>query len=292
MAMSDLIRCTTEVDNRPVSCRILAPHGASGEAPVLLLHGLGCSSEVWMPALWALAQLDSPRLAVAPDFPGYGHSADPDHVLGIGELADWACRLMDRLGIPCAHVAAHSMGCQVALAMAHRAPERVKSMILIGPTLGRDIVPPWRYAAGLFADIFVEKMLYNGLLAKMYCQMGVGRYCATTAKMFADRPLEYAGEIACPTLVIRGQYDAIVPDTSARRLAAKLPYGRYERIGHTAHAVLFNRPELFAARLASFLADVEADASPWQTDAEPPVRAWTHPMPVRQDTGICTAAHH
>lgn len=262
MAQRDIFSCSAAVDNRPVHFRVLAPSVETETSPVLLLHGLGCSSAVWMPALSTLERLGAGRLAVAPDFPGCGRSSDAGRTMDIAHLAEWSLRLLDRLDIPFAHVAAHSMGCQVALAMARNAPNRIGGLVLVGPTLGADIVAPWRYALGLFADVFVEKMLYNGLLAKMYCEMGIPHYCATTLKMFADRPLESAGQVDSPTLVLRGSLDAIVPDTSARRLAAALPRARFERVARCAHALLFNRPEFFAARLERFLAGVEAAMTP------------------------------
>jgi pimeloyl-ACP methyl ester carboxylesterase len=149
------------------------------------------------------------------------------------------------------------MGCQVALAAAYRHPERAGGLILIGPTLGDGVVPAWRYVGGLLADIFFERMLYNCLLVKMYCEMGIPRYCATTLKMFSDRPLSHAREIESDVLVVRGQYDLIVPDTAARRLAAALGHSRFERVPGSAHAVQFNCPRLIARMTTTFLEQIE-----------------------------------
>ena len=65
------------------------------------------------------------------------------------ELADWAVRLMDALGVDRAHLAGNSMGCQVALALARRHPARVGGLVLVGPTAGERYIPFWRYALGL-----------------------------------------------------------------------------------------------------------------------------------------------
>ena len=60
-----------------------------------------------------------------PDLPGFGCSPGPREVLGMEDLADWTARLMETLGVTRAHLAGNSMGCQVALALARRQPERV-----------------------------------------------------------------------------------------------------------------------------------------------------------------------
>ena len=70
------------------------------------------------------------------------------------ELGDWVVRLMEVLGLKYAHLAANSMGCQVALAIARRHPERVGGAVLVGPTSGERYIPVWRYASGLVLDGF------------------------------------------------------------------------------------------------------------------------------------------
>src|SRR5438046_1071077 len=132
-------RATTQfitLDGRRVRCRTLrpaAPHEqrAAIGLPLLLVHGLACSADVWEPALRCLERdrLDQPVLA--PDKPGYGHSPGPEEALGIAEMADWSARLLDTLRIERAHVTGYSMGCQVALALARRHPERVGSLVLV-----------------------------------------------------------------------------------------------------------------------------------------------------------------
>jgi pimeloyl-ACP methyl ester carboxylesterase len=167
-------------------------------------------------------------------------------------LADWHARLMDTLGIPRAHVAGNSMGCQVALALARRHPERVVGLVLVGPTLGTGSIAFSRYVAGLLADVFLETMLYNGTLLRMYCQMGTRRYLATVRKMMEDDPLAQAGSVRAPCLILRGGRDVIIPDAEARQLAARLPNGTFLEIPKTAHAVQFNAPDRFVGAALPF----------------------------------------
>lgn len=189
--------------------------------------------------------------------PGYGHSAGPREALDVDALADWAARLLDDMGVGRAHVAGNSMGCQVALALARRHPDRVGGLVLVGPTQGV-IVPGWRYVLGTMADGIQEPILYTGVLPRMYLQMGVARFIATFRKMLRDDTLGHAGAVQAPCLVVRGGGDSIIPDASARRLAAALPRGAYVKIDGSAHAVQFNRPASFVQTTLAFLAGTEA----------------------------------
>ncbi len=256
----DPIRTKWEViDGRRVRLWCVFPAGgnwrdARAHPPILLLHGLGCSVEVWGPAMreWVRAGLDRPVFAA--DMPGYGKSQAPadGKVLGVAQLADWHARLLDVLGIPRAHLGGNSMGCQVALALARHHPERAGGLVLVGPTEGGDLVPFWRTTLGLLADVLVETMLYNGTIVRMYLQMGVPRYLATVKKMWRDDPVDKAGKVASPTLIIRGSRDMIVPEQAARRFALDLPRGSFMTVDGSVHAVQFNKPEAFARIARAF----------------------------------------
>jgi pimeloyl-ACP methyl ester carboxylesterase len=255
----------TSVDGREVYGRILSPSGEDTHRchltrPLLLLHGLGCSHEAWIPTLRCLAAeaLDQP--VVAPDMPGYGRSPGPPGALDIEELADWTVRLLDVLAIPSAHVAGSSMGCQVAMELARRHPARVESMLLVGPTTGHRFLSVGRYLIGLLHDGMQEPLRYNRTLLRMYRQMGLLRYLATAKKMLENDPLERPEAIRAPCLVVRGARDKIVPEPVARRLAAALPRGAFIEVEGAAHAVQFSAPERFTRITLSFLTGIEAFA--------------------------------
>ena len=240
------------VDGRPAHCHVLdaLPPSASPtplSLPLLFLHGLGCSSDAWRPALQILARRRVSCPVFVPDLPGFGCSPGPHEVLGMEDLADWAARLLDVLGVAQVHVAGNSMGCQVALALARRHPERVGGLILVGPTVGEQYVPAWRYALGLLVDGTREPLVYNALLARMYAQQGIPHYLATTRKMLEDEPLKHADEVRAPCLVLRGARDGIIPDAVARRLAAALPRGEFRRLEGAPHALNYGRAAEFVA---------------------------------------------
>ncbi len=239
---------TLRIDGCRVCTRLLAPAAPSQHdpgLPLLLLHGLGCSGDAWQPVLDTLSSEGCAQIVAAPDLPGYGHSGCSLGALGMDTLGDWTADFLDKVGLARVHVAGHSMGCQVAMALARRHPARVASLVLVGPTTGRRLVPLWRYAAGLALDGFAEPIRYTIVLARMYAEMGVVRYFATVRRMMQDDPFALAAAIAVPALILRGVHDHVVPSQAARALAAALPRGRYLEVPHVAHAVPFDNPPRF-----------------------------------------------
>lgn len=101
----------------------------SGE-PALLLHGVSLCSAHWAPLV---ARLPSLR-CIALDMPGHGGS-DAVDFRGV-DLRGWHTSMLaaclDELALDSAHLVGHSYGAQVALWLALDAPERVRSIALIG----------------------------------------------------------------------------------------------------------------------------------------------------------------
>jgi pimeloyl-ACP methyl ester carboxylesterase len=99
-----------------------------GQGPaVLLLHGWGASSELWRTVAGHLADRFS---TLAPDFPGFGRTAQPPAAWSVEDYAVWTLALLDRRGLDRVHVVGHSFGGRVAIKMASRWPERVERLVL------------------------------------------------------------------------------------------------------------------------------------------------------------------
>src|SRR3989442_1773149 len=110
----------------------IAAGPAGGVAlPVVLVHGINMSRDVWTDVLEPLARS---RRVVAFDLRGHGLS---DHT-GPYAAEDYAAdtlAVMDHLAIHRAHVVGTSFGGSVACALAVRAPARVASIAAIGSAL-------------------------------------------------------------------------------------------------------------------------------------------------------------
>ena len=94
--------------------------------PLILVHGLGMSKEVWRPVVPLLAP---EREVVAIDLPGFGASPPgPETVEG---LAQAVATFANELGFDRPHVAGNSLGGGIALALA--ASGRVASACAVSP---------------------------------------------------------------------------------------------------------------------------------------------------------------
>ena len=225
----------------------------------------GCANELFLDAAGeapeeALEELTEERVA------GVGsderHHERRDERAGLGDDPLLGAELR---GVEA--VVGHSMGCQVALALARRAPQRVASATLIGPTTGSEGQRLARYAVGLALDAVFESPRYNLTLLRMWSQMRLRRYFATVPFMLRDRPIALASQVRCPALVVRGQRDCIVPARAVRRLVAALPEGRWVEVPAVAHAVQFDRPEQFGDLLLPFVARIEGERRDELSDA-------------------------
>lgn len=105
--------------------------------PALFIHGLGGNSTNWTDLMWLLSE---DLQCIAPDLPGFGRSgpaASGDY--SPQGQADFLAGLMGRRDEP-VHVFGNSMGGAIALQLAGRHPELVRSLTLVSPALP-DLVP-------------------------------------------------------------------------------------------------------------------------------------------------------
>jgi pimeloyl-ACP methyl ester carboxylesterase len=244
----------TELDGRRVFYRTVPAGPAAAERPPLLLvHGISCCTETWEPFFRMLARRDDAPGVIVPDLPAHGRSAKPDRLLGMGDYAVWTERLLSQLDAPQVDVMGHSMGCQVALCLAHAYPERVRRMVLLGPTTGGRHVSALRNFVGLLGDSTREPLTYNLLLLGVHLRMGPLRYLLTVREMQRDDAFEHAREITAPTLVVQGSRDAIVPKQIGKDLVRVLRCGEYVQVPRAAHAAQYAQPGPTADAVLEFL---------------------------------------
>jgi len=97
---------------------------------LLLLHGLGGSTEDWAAVAAALPKSLSP---LALDFPGFGKAVRPHDSYDPASLARWVLGELDDRDVETVVVAGHSLGGRVAGELALLAPKRVLALALVSP---------------------------------------------------------------------------------------------------------------------------------------------------------------
>jgi pimeloyl-ACP methyl ester carboxylesterase len=249
----------------------------SGNGPaVLLVAGLGYSNWCWRELQSAL----SPDYGVISfDNRGTGRSDKPAGPYSIAMLADDAAGLLRALKVPSAHVVGHSMGGYIAMTLALAQPEMVRTLTLVGTTCGGPGTVPvpettlrlWSEVAGLppeqsarrsmptsFAPGWTERnpQRFERLLAARLRyptppQCWAAQYAACAA--YIERGID-AGRIRCPTLVIHGTEDRVVPYPNGVTLARRIPGARLVTLPGGGHLPPQEDPEGFAGLVRLHLA--------------------------------------
>jgi len=203
-------------------------------SPLVLVHGLAVSSLYFLPLA---RRLEGLHRVLAPDLPGHGLSGTPPRALGIEELADALLEWLDVCGVGRAPLVANSLGCQVAVDVAVRAPERVERLVLVGPTMDPAAPTLLGQALRLARDVPREPFGLNLAEARDYLRTGPRRILATARAALADPLEEKLPRVEAPALVVRGGRDPIVPQAWAERVTELLPRGRLAVVPGEPHAV-------------------------------------------------------
>jgi 2-hydroxy-6-oxonona-2,4-dienedioate hydrolase len=223
---------------------------AWGGPPIVLVHGLVISSIYMVP----LAEVLGRRYpVVAPDLPGFGLSAKPERVLDVGGLADGLLNFLDAAALPPQVVLlGNSLGCQVAVDLAVRFPSRVLALVLAGPTMDRAARTAPRQIGRWMIDWTREPPSLAAAHLRDYGRAGLRRAWRTFRHALADPIEEKVGQLTCPTLMVRGSHDPIVPARWLSELAVRAGAETAE-IRKGPHVVNYTRPRALAELTEDFL---------------------------------------
>lgn len=181
----------------------------SADPPIVHLHGFALSGSYLLPT----AKILSGRgLNIVPDLPGYGRSPHPRTApLDIPALAQCVVDLMDALNLPQVTLLGNSMGCPIALEVAHLAPSRVGRLILVSPAGGKHNQPLVRALAQLLQDGPREKLSMFSTLIPDYLRFGPINMLRLFKDMTRFPSLDRLLHVPVPTLAVLGDRDPLMP---------------------------------------------------------------------------------
>lgn len=226
--------------------------------PVVLVHGYGMSSEYMVPLAKRLAAAST---VYAPDLPGHGRSDDPPRTLSIRELADFLAAWLDAAGIGKAAFLGNSMGCQILAELAVRHPERVDRLILVSPTVDPTARTFLRELPRFLKTAFAERPSILLMVMRAYFRAGFRRLRQEMRFAFADRIEQNLVRISVPSLVVRGERDAVVPQAWAADVARQLGAGDVQVIRGGGHALNYSAADELMRVIAPFLGSEPPRAS-------------------------------
>lgn len=231
--------------------RVLHTAGDGAAAPIVLVHGLGLSANVFLPHMPALAK--EAASVVAPDLPGFGRSRGPLTGMSVRGVAEWLCELHTELALPPAVWIGHSVAAQAIVRLAAAAPERAAALVLATPTGERDVLGWIRQLAGLARTAFREPAWLVGDVVRHYLRTLPSRTVGTWLRARWHDPVADAAGIRCPTLIVLGAEDPVVPLAFARRLREALPDADLKTVSGAAHGAALSHPAELVAEVRAFL---------------------------------------
>jgi pimeloyl-ACP methyl ester carboxylesterase len=134
-----------------------------------------------------------------------------------------------------------SLGCQIAVELAVREPERVERLVLIGPTGYHH--PLATYASRLAVDWIREPPSLVLIATADYYRWGPRRLLRTARSMRRDPFTDKLPRIAVPALVVRGAGDPMCTQPWAEHVVSLLPRGRLAVVPGGAHAVQWSHAD-------------------------------------------------
>jgi pimeloyl-ACP methyl ester carboxylesterase len=108
--------------------------------PILFLHQNTSSSSMFEPTMRVLSDRFQ---CIAIDLPGFGGSYEPKEFQSASELTDMVIEAADCLGMRSFHICGQHTGAGIAAEMGVRLPDRVESVMMIGPLLLREDEKRW-----------------------------------------------------------------------------------------------------------------------------------------------------
>jgi pimeloyl-ACP methyl ester carboxylesterase len=241
--------------------------------PVILLHGQGGWSGMWLPVVPDLVER---HRVVAPDLPGLGASTVPDGPPDAARVLAWLAALVERTCPGPPAIVGASLGASIAARFAIAHPDRLSRLVLVDAgSLGRFrpapgvvlalarfvLRPSERTQRAFLRQVTVDPDRARALMGTDAQAYGL-ELARTPSVRAANRrllrelgtrpiPPEQLAAIAVPTALVWGRQDRVMRLRIAEEASARYgwPLHVVEDAGHFA----VERPEAFRAALAAAL---------------------------------------
>jgi pimeloyl-ACP methyl ester carboxylesterase len=254
--------------------------------PVVLLHGYADSADTWRPVLTRLEAVG--RRALAVDLPGFGQTDRRASGPLLPQFDDFADAVLTAVGP--AILVGNSLGSAAAVRAAGRRPESVTALVALDDPVHaqhflarfvrRREVPKtvWALVAGVRVPTGalrwatahgVRRVLYGPgqrvdpeVIAQwqqratsMADVARLGRYALQYA--YETRTGHVGIEVRCPTIVVHGRRDRIIPMHSSRALHQQIPGSEFVVLPRSGHCPQLDDPDEVARLTLHVAPDAE-----------------------------------
>ena len=214
----------------------------------------------------------------------------PDVPYTLDDMADDAVGLMDALGVERAHIVGASMGGMIAQLVAINHPARAKSLISIMSTTGRRDLPPGdrETLSVLFRppksesrdDLIDASILVQRALSSPGFPANEAEMRAIAERRTDRAPFDAAGlarqsaaliaapprnallrQVRCPTLVLHGADDPVIPAAAAKDTAESIPGAELIIVPGMGHDFGAPLVPVYLKHIGDFVSKVEAETA-------------------------------
>jgi pimeloyl-ACP methyl ester carboxylesterase len=234
--------------------------GSEDALPIIFIHGATATRKMWRPQL---AALSSEFRVIAIDLPGHGVLLNKPFRLE--EAVQEVAAAIDKETRGQAILVGLSLGGYVAMAFAHRYPEKTKGLILSGCSVN---YPLWMSLAakvnseflirvyGERAFVMMLEMTFHWMFPRVtMSQISAGFHpnawgdavLEIGRRNFRSRLRSFPGSV----MVLNGEYDTL-NRTSERAFAAATRNGRLQIIRKAGHICNLDQPEVFTKAVRNF----------------------------------------
>lgn len=254
--------------------KLYAKQYSDSGPPLVILHGLYGNQGNWSTHA---RQLALTHAVYALDARNHGQSPHADS-MRLEEMADDVAETLDGLGLASTHLLGHSMGGKVAMLLALRAPQRVRSLVVvdIAPVAyAKGVDPVLNALASLDLATLQSRSDADAKLAERINSKAVRDFLLTNLQRAADGTFQWrinvpvireyfdevtgwpdgAGVYDGPAFFIRGgNSDYVLPEyhEAMRRQFPRCVLKTVENAGHWVHS---EKPEALQRLVGNFLAE-------------------------------------
>lgn len=251
-------------------------HG-EGE-PLLLIMGWGGNASTWTPQITGLT--DHVRV-ISFDNRGVGRSSAPDEPYTTCQMAADTLGLLDALEVSSAHIFGVSLGGMIAQELAIRHPERVRSLVLgctspggpqasgaeklqAGVSELQEVVsngiPDVEWFSEFMKLLWTEEALSRSESSLQDFVLSLIRYPPTPQGLrnqalaaVAHDAFDRLSAIRCPTLVMTGAEDELIPPRNSGILADHIPNAELRAFPGLRHAFHLEAADQVNSLIVNFI---------------------------------------
>jgi 3-oxoadipate enol-lactonase len=262
---------------------------------VVLVQGLGLSSRFWFDQADRLSREPDRWRVLTVDNRGVGRSDKPLGPYTMPRMADDIAAVLDHARVDRAYVVGLSLGGMIAQHVALRHPSRVAGLVLVATSAGfPHIRMPTAGALASFLSLPISGRLSKKKVDRSFARLLLGEkdlsrrgellagwpealrtdraslriYVSHFVAMMIHSTGFRLGRVACPTVVVTGDDDILLPHHNSRMLARLMPGAHLEVVRGSGHIVPASDPECVRRALAR-LRTMSAGPSARQIDSAP-----------------------